>query len=104
MNRRMHEYHVIERWPEEGLCALRCSSSRYHVARALHVMPPEEAHLHGDRPRLGFGILLCTTSGAIFRLIFESIDETESTPVTRRMPSQPPFTQRNGPSAVGRTR
>lgn len=64
----MHEYRVIERWADDGLCALR-------------VMPPEKACLHGAKGRLGFGILLCTESGAIFRVIFESIDEPQPVPV-----------------------
>ena len=38
----MHEYRVIERWSDQGACAL----------------PPEAAHLHGDKPGLGFGILV----------------------------------------------
>jgi hypothetical protein len=76
----MHEYRVVERWSDQVLCALRCSSGRYHLARALHFMPPENAPLHGDKPRLGFGILLCPTSGQIFRIIFESIDDAVPAP------------------------
>lgn len=35
------------------------------------------ATLHGAKPQLGFGILQCPTSGAIFRVIFESISNTD---------------------------
>ena len=71
----MNDYHVVERGSEEGLCALRCSSGRFHVARVLHCMPDDNAFLNGDKPRLGFSILLCRTSGAIFRIIFESVND-----------------------------
>jgi hypothetical protein len=73
----MHKYRVLERWAESGLCALRCSMGRYHVVRALSVTPPASACLSGDRPHLGFGILRCPTSGAIYRVIFESINELQ---------------------------
>lgn len=76
----MHTYRVVERWAERGLCALRCSAGRYHVARALQRMPPLDAALHGDRPHLGFGILVCSASGAIFRVIFESINDLQCLP------------------------
>jgi hypothetical protein len=97
----MHKYRVIERWPEASLCALRCSSGRIHRARALNFLPPEAARLHGDKPHLGFGLLVCPASGAIYRLIFESINEAESALAARRMLSQPPVTQRIGLSAAG---
>jgi hypothetical protein len=73
----MHNYRVLERWKASGLCALRCSKGRYHVARALSVLPPVRACLAGDKPHLGFGILQCTASGAIYRVIFESINELQ---------------------------
>jgi len=47
------------------------------MARALSVLPVVNAALEGARPRLGFGILLCPQSGSIYRVIFESIDNTE---------------------------
>jgi len=97
----MHEYRVVERWKEEGLCVLRCSSGRYHVARALNFLPPEEAPLHGDKPRLGFSILVCPASGAIFRLIFESIDDAEPAPLVQQRLGRPPVRQRNGFSVAG---
>jgi hypothetical protein len=71
----MHQYRVIDRCTKERLCALHCSMGQYHLARALHVMPPVEVSLSGAEPQLGFGILLCNASGAIFRVIFESIND-----------------------------
>jgi hypothetical protein len=97
----MHEYRVVERWTEEGLCVLRCTSGRYHVAQALNFMPPEEAPLHGDKPRLGFSILVCPASGTIFRLIFESVNDEESAPVMRQLLSKPRFTQWHGVAEAG---
>jgi hypothetical protein len=85
----MHEYRVVERWTEEGLCVLRCASGRYHVARALNFMPAQEAPLNGDKPRLGFSILVCPASGAIFRLIFESINDGEPAAVIQQLLSHP---------------
>jgi hypothetical protein len=70
----MHEYRVVERWADKSVCVLRCHTGRYHVARMLNVMPAAETALHGDKPHLGFDILLCVVSGAVFRVIFESID------------------------------
>jgi hypothetical protein len=73
----MHEYRVVERWVDQGLCALECNFGRFHVARPLHVMPPAAFTLVGDQPRLGFGLLVCTATGAIFRMIFESINHSQ---------------------------
>jgi len=97
----MHERRVVERWSEEGLCALRCSSGRYHVARALNFMPPEDASLHGDKPRLGFSIRVCSASGTILRLIFDSDNDEESAPVMQRLLSQPHFTWWHGVAVAG---
>jgi hypothetical protein len=69
----MHHYLVVERWAEHGLCMLRCGAGRYHVARALSVMPPPGEPLSGDAPRLGFGLLVCAATGQIFRVIFEAV-------------------------------
>jgi hypothetical protein len=69
----MHKYRVVERWAEESRLTLRCSRGQYHLARALNVMPEVEARLEGYSPHLGFGVLTCPKSGAVFRVIFESI-------------------------------
>ena len=97
----MHEHRMIEHGPKEGLYALRCSSGRYRKVRALSSMPLEEAHLLKAEPGLGFGISVCSTSGAIYRLLFESVNHAEYARATRRMLSQPPVTQSNGFSAAG---
>lgn len=81
----MHRYRIIERWTEENRVALRCQTGRYHVARALNGVPLAEVSLKGDRPHLGFGILLCTSSGTMFRMIFESINEESLTPGSSSM-------------------
>jgi hypothetical protein len=74
----MHEYRVVERWTDESVCVLRCNSGRFHVARILNAMPATETALQGDKPHLGFNILLCVFSGAVFRVIFESIDGVQA--------------------------
>jgi hypothetical protein len=76
----MHQYRVVERWDDDKRCVFQCSNGRYHVARALHLMPPVQAPLRGEKPRLGFGILLCAATGAIFRVIFESVNEPKMAP------------------------
>lgn len=76
----MHSYRVVERWDERSLFALRCSRGRYHVARALNALPARDADLTGDKPHLGFGVLVCVGSGAVFRVIFDSINDTQVAP------------------------
>lgn len=86
----MQQYRVVERWVEVKQCVLQCNSGRYHVARVLNVMPPAEAALGGSKPHLGFDILVCAGSGAIFRVIFESIDNAhvvKGPGRTRNLPS-----------------
>ena len=69
----MQKYRVVDIWTQERRLALRCSAGRFHLARALGVLPNAGAVLDGDSPKLGFGILLCPRSRTIFRVIFESI-------------------------------
>lgn len=69
----MHKYSVVNIWTQEHRLALRCSAGRFHLARALGVLPNAGAVLDGDSPQLGFGILLCPESGTIFRVMFESV-------------------------------
>jgi hypothetical protein len=71
------------------------------MARALNFLPPEAAALHGDKPHLGFGLLLCPASGLIYRLFFESINDAGYALATRRVPSQSRTTKTNGVSAPG---
>ena len=74
----MHKYRVIEQWADESRLALKCSKGRYYLARALSMAPPPAGVvLEGAKPHLGFDLLLCPTSGAVFRVIFESIGNTE---------------------------
>ena len=69
----MHKYRVVERWPDGSRIELRCQTGRYHVARVLSGTPAANATLIGDKPHLGFGLLACSLSGRIFRVIFEFI-------------------------------
>lgn len=73
----MHKYRVVERWADESRVALQCHMGRYHVALALNGMPPAASTLHGQKPHPGFVVLLCTVSGTMFRMIFESINQAE---------------------------
>lgn len=71
----MNPYRVVESRPDEKRLALRSSNSgRYHLVRVLNALPAEGVTLHGDRPHLGFGLLLCKRSGEVYRVIFESIN------------------------------
>jgi len=69
----MHKYRVVERWPDGSRLELRCQTGRYHVVRILSGTPAAGVTLTGDKPHLGFGLLSCSLSGRIFRVIFESI-------------------------------
>lgn len=73
----MQTYQVVERWANETRFALRCGRGKFHVTRALNNLPTTGATLHGARPELGLGILVCPVSGAIFRVIFESINQID---------------------------
>ena len=73
----MHVYSVVENWAGESRLGLRCQVGRYHLARALHDLPPPGARLNGARPHLGFGLLVCPKSGAFFRVIFEFINHAD---------------------------
>ena len=78
---KMHKYRVIECKADESRLALQCGSGRFHVTRALNALPAPGSILNGDKPHLGFGLLLCSRSGALYRVIFESIDNTDLTAV-----------------------
>jgi hypothetical protein len=89
----MHKYRVVELYAEKGLCALQCSLGRYHLIRALGHMPGMGLRLVGDKPHLGFGILRCAETGAMFRVMFETINErppvsAQGRPQTPSMPWQ----------------
>ena len=70
----MQKYRVVDIWTQERQLVLRCSAGRFHLARALGVLPHVGAVLHGDSPHRGFALLLCQQAGTIHRVIFESIN------------------------------
>ncbi len=82
----MHKYRVVQRWAEENRMALRCSEGRCHLTLALRTFPLADALLEGARPHLGFDLLQCPKSGAIFRVIFESIGNSEMPLAPSAMP------------------
>jgi hypothetical protein len=70
----MHTYRVVV-----GHCAvpgisLRSRNGQFHLARALNGQPAQGALLSGDSPHLGFGLLVCEETEAVFRVIFEQIN------------------------------
>ncbi len=73
----MHTYSVVENCAGENRFGLRCQSGRFHLARALQDTPQSGVQLNGARPHLGFGVLVCPTSGAFFRVIFEYINHPD---------------------------
>jgi hypothetical protein len=97
----MHEYRVVERLPDSALYVLQCNQGRYHVARALNVMPPVDVPLRGCKPSLGFGVLLSTTSGEFFRVIFESVDDPHPAPDPNPMWRPAPGSKRTIAAAAG---
>ena len=73
-------YRVVGGRVPEDCVALKDNDGRYHVARALNQPPPTAGTaLTGAHPHLGFGVLQCTESGRMFRVIFEAIN-SESHP------------------------
>ena len=72
----MDKYRVFERRAEQSRMTLRCRRGQSHIARARSVLPVVEASLETDEPHLGFGLLLCSQSGTVCRVIFESIVRT----------------------------
>lgn len=101
----MHRYHVVDLEAEDGMCVLQSSASLYHVARPLGSKPALNAVLHGDKPHLGFGILVCKRSDAVFRVIFESINGARpalrSTPHATVPMNAPHSSGRSSHAAVG---
>ena len=68
----MYQYRVIENRVADKQLALKCTFGRCHRARLLGGGPEVGSVLQGARPHLGFAILLCTHSGSVFRVIFET--------------------------------
>ena len=71
----MHKYRVTGRWPDQSRLVLQCAAGRYHLIRALKMLPGDGDILVGNKPHLGFGMLICPASDAIYRVIFESINQ-----------------------------
>jgi hypothetical protein len=80
----MHQYRVLECWVGDSSFSLRCNLGRFHLARALSGMPPTGVTLQGAAPHLGFGVLECTTTGSLLRVIFVSVNTVLQPPAPYR--------------------
>lgn len=69
----MYLYRVYDACVEARKVALQDCSGRYHLARITADLPRLWEELQGERPALGFCLLL-SSSGHLFRAIFEVID------------------------------
>jgi hypothetical protein len=70
----MHKYRVVAgHCPPPGI-SLRGRNGRFHLARALNGPPAHGLLVGGDSPHLGFGLLVCEETEAVFRVIFEQIN------------------------------
>ncbi len=100
----MQKYRVLECRVDDFKMALKCNNGRYHLTRVLNVLPPIGLVLHGAKAHLGFGVLVCPASGAVFRVIFESINnpspvfDAEWVP----KPAQPAIAAASRPAAINR--
>lgn len=92
----MYHYRRVEARMDGMRCTLRCNRGRYHIARALNALPPADVPLRGDTPHLGFGMLVCLKSGAVYRVIFESINDAQMAPDPERPLNPPPGSARTG--------
>jgi len=97
----MYQYRVIESWVDVNRYVFRCSSGRFHLARALNGVPPADVPLRGDKPHLGFAILVCARTGSIHRMIFESINEAQVASVPGRAQNMPSASARASDNAFG---
>jgi hypothetical protein len=99
----MHKYRVVDLLANESCVVLRCQSGRHHFARVLGVLPPANALLQGNKPHLGFGVLICLLSRSMFRMIFESINQAASAASPGAVQSSPaaqaPARRTDGPSS-----
>lgn len=92
----MFPYCVVASNPEEARITLKDHAGRLHLARALNALPDPGAVLKGSRPHLGFGLLLCLTSGRLHRVIFETINSRDAA-------LMPPEAAAAQPFVLGRT-
>lgn len=74
----MHKYRVIECRAGEKRLLLEGGIGRFHWARVLNDPPRVGDFLSGSRPHLGFGLLLCSRSALTYRVIFETINSTDT--------------------------
>jgi hypothetical protein len=72
------QYLVLGHSGDGARLALRDGAGCHHLARALNVPPPTGTTLNGTTPRMGFGLLVCGTTGQIYRVIFETINSTDA--------------------------
>jgi hypothetical protein len=70
----MHNYQVADGTPKGQIVVLRDGADRFHLVRAISVIPQIGLKLCGNPPSLGFHILVAVDSGCIFRIIFERIN------------------------------
>lgn len=73
----MFPYCVVVSSPDESRITLKDQLGRRHLARALNGLPERGALLKGTRPHLGFGLLVCLTTGRVHRVIFETINSRD---------------------------
>lgn len=97
----MHRYRVVGLSAEDGKCVIRSSTNRYHLVPSLGRRLGLNMVLLGDPPHLGFGILVCEGSGAIFRVVFDSINGPGPAPRANGTPSKPPTQWRADHALVG---
>ncbi len=69
----MYKYRVVHGDVGPGHVVLLDYRGQTYLVRPLSVAPPPGTKLEGAKPHLGFGILACTLSGQIYRVMFEAI-------------------------------
>lgn len=70
----MFKYQVAQHQDSHDRLVLQDNMGQFYLVRALGQPPPSGARLNGARPHLGFGLLKCSVSGQVYRVIFESTD------------------------------
>lgn len=75
----MYDYTVLDvaRVGAKATLCLRGEDGRFHVARATATVPAVGDRLFGDKPALGFGLLLGAPIDQVFRVIFEAVHCSE---------------------------
>lgn len=69
----MYKYRVVNGDVDANRVVLQDYRGQTYLVRPLSLAPPHGARLEGARPHLGFGILVCSLSGQVYRVIFEEI-------------------------------